>query len=517
MSTLPEIKNVNGVPVFYVDGKPFIGLGGELHNSSASSTRWMREKVWPALRPLHMNSVIATVSWEQIEPQQGVFDFSAVDDLIHDAHQEGLKLILIWFGLWKNGASTYVPEWVKLDRETYRICEPMTGTKVAAPFGGAASVNTISPLCEAAVDADAKAFKELMKHIKAIDEYQTVILMQVENEIGYLGSSRDYSDFAEKAFKAPVPDAVAEAFGVSGSWEEAFKEEADEAFMAWYYGRAVEKIASSGQAAYGLPMYVNAWLQQHPDRPGSYPSGGPIMKMIKMWKLAAPTLCMFAPDIYVPDFEKVIAEYSTDGNPLFIPETAKNVRSAASVFLAVCEYNAIGFNPFGIEDICGDTGKMDAAILASLNIDVSAFSDEGSDVYLPAAYDVLNQMMPLIIEARGTGRLRGFYHFGPDNGRVLSFSRYDTLISYGRALPGMPPAGGAVLEVSPDEFYVFGTNFSADFLPKKGENKRIEYLRIEEGTFENGSFVRGRILNGDEFHIQLGAMPGILHVKVFDY
>ena len=113
MSTLPEIKTVNGVPVFYVDGKPFIGLGGELHNSSASSTRWMREKVWPALRPLHMNSVIATVSWEQIEPQQGVFDFSAVDDLIHDAHQEGLKLILIWFGLWKNGASTYVPEWVK--------------------------------------------------------------------------------------------------------------------------------------------------------------------------------------------------------------------------------------------------------------------------------------------------------------------------------------------------------------------------------------------------------------------
>ena len=517
MQELPKIVFENGVPVFYVDGKPFIGLGGELHNSSASSTEYMRKNVWPALRPLHVNSIVATVSWEQIEPEQGVFDFQAVDDLIHDAHEEGIRLVLIWFGMWKNGASTYVPEWVKLDRETYRVCVPMTGKKIAAAFGGTAAYNTISPLCCEAVEADAKAFKELMAHIKEVDEHQTVIMMQVENEIGYLGSSRDYSDFANEAFNSEIPPAVAERFNVQGTWPEAFKEDADEYFMAWYYGKAVDTIACAGRSAYDLPMYVNAWLEQHPDRPGSYPAGGPVIKMIDMWRLAAPNIVMYAPDIYVPYFEKVVSEYSSKGNPLFIPETAKNVRSAATVFLAVCEYNALGFNPFGIEDIFGTAGKMDPALLAGLNIDFSAFSDEGSDIYLPASYDVLNQMMPLIIKYRGTGKLHGFYHFDTDSGKILSFSKYDVLISYGPSINALPPAGGAVLEVSEDEFYVFGTNFSADFLPKKSEDIHVEYLRIEEGCFKDGEWVRGRILNGDEQHVQLNPMPGIIRVKLFKY
>ena len=511
-----ELRKENGVATLYVDGKPFVGLGGELHNSSSSSTKWMREKVWPNLRPMNINSVVATVSWEQIEPEEGVFDFTELDDLIVDAGKEGVKLTLIWFGLWKNGASNYVPEWVKLNREKYWVCESPDATRVPAPHGNPV-YNTISPLCEAAVAADAKAYAQLMKHIGEVDTEGTVILMQVENEIGLLGSPRDFSPYANEQFAKEIPAPVAEAFGVSGTWTEAFGGEAEEYFMAWYYGRAIETIICAGKKEYDILMYVNAWLQQYPDRAGTYPSGGPIAKMIPLWKVAAPSVCMYAPDIYVQDFEKVIAEYSADGNPLFIPETSTNVRSAASVFLAVCEYNALGFHPFGIEDIFGKGRAMDAALLAALNIKAAAFSNEGSDVYLPASYKLLHSMMHLIAPARGTKHMRGFYHNGFDNGTIFEFEEYDVHIVYGRKIDGRPGAGGAVLEVAPNEFYVFGTNFRAEFLPKKGETCHVQALRIEEGTFENEVWERGRILNGDEHRVNISFMPTINRVKLYKY
>ena len=516
MKKLPEIRVENGVGTLYVDGKPFVGLGGELFNSASSSTEWMREKVWPALRPLHVNSIVATVSWEQIEPEQGVFDFTIVDDLITDATKEGIKLTLIWFALWKNGISTYVPEWVKRDRKTYWHCESIPASKVSTRFGENAH-RTISPLCQAAVEADAKAFKALMAHIAKVDTEGTVIMMQIENEIGLIGSPRDYSAFANARFAEPIPEAVAREYGVTGSWKEAFGPDAEEYFMAWYYGTAIETISSAGKAEHPIPMYCNAWLQQYPDRAGAYPSGGPIMKMRRMWRLAAPTLSMFAPDIYVPYFEKVIAEYSSDNNPLFIPETATNVRSAATVFLAVCEYNAMGFNPFGIESVCGVKRELDNGFLMGLNINMAAFSDEGSDVYLPQSYQLLHSMMHLILPARGTGHLRGFYNGSTDSGKLISFSKYDAHVTFGGTMQGKPPAGGAILEVSEDEFYVFGTNFRAEFLPKNDEMVYVETVRIEEGRFENGEWVRGRILNGDEHRISLPFQPGIIHVKLQTY
>ena len=516
MRQLAEIRKEGNISTLYVDGKPFVGLGGELFNSASSSTEWMREKVWPKLRPMNVNSIVATVSWEQIEPEEGVFDFTEVDDLIADATKEGIKLTLIWFALWKNGASTYLPEWVKVNKKKYWTCKASRPMKVSTMHGNAAH-KTVSPLCEEAVAADAKAFRALMKHIHEVDTEGTVIMMQIENEIGLIGSPRDYSDLANERFAAEIPAAVAAEYGVSGTWEEAFGAEANEYFMAWYYGNAIEKIASSGQAEHNIPMYVNAWLQQYPDRTGVYPSGGPIAKMMRLWRLAAPTICMYAPDIYVSDFEAVVSEYSQNGNPLFIPETATNVRSAATVFLAVCEYNALGFNPFGIESVFGTKRELDNGFLAGLNIAAAAFSDEGSDVYLPESYKLLHSMMHLIIPARGTNRMRGFYHYTADRGCILEFSEYDVHITYGGTNPGKPPAGGAVLEVAPDEFYVFGTNFRAEFMAKKDEDVYCEPVRIEEGRFENGEWKRGRILNGDEHRVSLPYMPQIIRVKMYKY
>lgn len=516
MKPVSQIKKENGVSTLYVDNAPFIALGGQLHNSSSSSAEWLDKKVWPFLKPVNLNSVIATVSWEQIEPSQGVFDFSVLDHLIASAQENGVKLTLIWFGLWKNGQSTFVPEWVKLDRQKYWVCQCPDTSRLSSYYHEMPA-KTISPFCKAAVEADATAFSALMRHIKQVDKLGTVILIQVENEIGLLGAVRDFSPPATELFNSAIPTQLADAIGKNGSWAEVFGRNASESFMAWNYGIAVEKIASAGKGQYNLPMYVNAWLEQYPNCAGVYPSGGPVAKMMDIWKVAAPSIDFYAPDIYVPDFEKVIAEYSKNENPLFIPETASSVDSAARVFLALCEYNAIGFNPFGIEDLFGKGRGISEEELAALNINSSAFCNEGTAAFLPASYKLLSSIMHLILPARGTGRLRGFYNGSLDNGTVLEFSQYEAQVIFQKPESGKPKAGGGILEVGPNEFYVFGTNFKVLFAPGREECCHSHYLRIEEGIFENGEWKRGRILNGDEQRVEIPFEPTILRVKLYKY
>ena len=97
--SIPYIKkDDHGILTLYVDDKPFFCRSGEIHNSSASDPGFMDEKVWPALRGLHMNSVIAPVYWELLEPTEGNYDFSLVDTLVRRAREEGLRLIILWFG-----------------------------------------------------------------------------------------------------------------------------------------------------------------------------------------------------------------------------------------------------------------------------------------------------------------------------------------------------------------------------------------------------------------------------------
>jgi len=509
--TLPYLKNEETVFNLYVDGKPYLALAGEIHNSSASDLSYMQQKVWPNLRGLHLNTVIAPVYWELVEPNKGEFDFHLVDGIIEQAREENVRLVLLWFGLWKNGNSSYVPGWVKRNDATY----------FRAVHQSQSASDTISPFCEEAVEADARAFRQLMGHLKTVDgDRHTVIMIQVENEIGFLGSDRDYSEAANDRFNRTIPDEIGVVFGKSGTWKEAFAGNAEEYFMAYHYARAVESIARGGAEEYPLPMFVNAWLEQFPWNPGSYPSGGPIAKVMPIWKAAAPSICLYAPDIYVQHFTDVCEEYTAgNDNPLFIPEARRDVASVAKVFYAFGKHNALCYSPFGIEDFLapsgGDYTDTDPGLLLSLNIDYSAFNASGTGPYLARSYELLGNMLGVIQKYRGTGKMTGFLQTH-EPGCVLSFSKYDLKITYKLRQEGKPVPGGLVIELAENEFILVGIGFSVEFLPR-GSDSKSGYVRIEEGQFVQDTWVRGRVLNGDEsyYGLAIGSQPSALRVELY--
>ena len=101
---LPYLKQNGEAMQLMVDGKPYLVLGGELHNSSSSSRDYMR-KFWPQLEASGMNTVLAAVEWSLVEPEEGNFDFTIIDNLLEDARAHNLRLILLWFGSWKRLAN----------------------------------------------------------------------------------------------------------------------------------------------------------------------------------------------------------------------------------------------------------------------------------------------------------------------------------------------------------------------------------------------------------------------------
>ena len=505
-------KDDHGIFTLYVDDRPFFCRAGEIHNSNVSDPEFMAQKVWPALRGLHMNSVIAPVYWELMEPAEGVYDFSHVDALVRQAGEEGLRLVILWFGLWKNAESMYVPGWIKQDPDTYFRAEKPDGTRTT----------TISPLCRAAVEKDARAFSALMAHLRDTDNCHTVITMQVENEIGLLGTDRDYCDAAEKAFSEKIPEELAELTGRSGTWPEVFGEDAGDSFMAWHFACAVETIASRGKSEYDLPCYVNAWLKQYPWYPGSYPAGGPIAELQDIWRSAAPSLFAFGPDVYVPYCADVMDLYASEENPLFIPEIRKDAVAASYALYAFGAKNAICFSPFGIEDLALDPSEIDRPpmeVMAALNIDPSAFETEGSKEYLSRAYELLREMEPLILKYRGTAHMKAFVRHGDlDYGTFLRFEKYDLAVSYAPKQTAKPLGAGIVLELDPDTFLIAGVSAGMSFHAKPGCRSQIDILRLEEGDVRDGEWIRRRVLNGDEkMSLKFGDMPQVMLVKMYHF
>lgn len=512
--SIPYVKrDEKGIPTLYVHDCPFFMRSGEIHNSNASDLAFMEQRLWPALRGLNMNSVIVPLYWELIEPEDGRFDFTTVDGIIRQARQENMKLCFLWFGLWKNAESMYVPSWVKQDSETYFRAEKCNGERMT----------TISPLCTAAVERDRRAFTAVMERIHSLDEEEnTVIVMQVENEIGLLGTDRDYSPAAEAAFFASIPEVLSSAIGRKGSWGEVFGEDAGEYFMAWQFASAVEIIASSGKQVYNLPCYANAWLRQSPWYPGSYPSGGPVAEVQHIWRIAAPSLFTFGPDIYVPYCADVMDEYAKPENPLFIPEIRKDAVAASYALYAFGAKNTICFSPFGIEDLNLDPDQLDKPpmeVMLALNIDPSAFDIRGSRECLSATYALLRELEPIYLQYRGGNHLQACVRHGEtDYSAFLRFANYDLSVSYGPRQSGTPLGACLSVELDPNRFLLIGLNCGVKFSVKPGVKKQMDILCLEEGKLEKGNWVTEHLLNGDEkMSLRFGDMPKAVMVTLYRF
>src|SRR5262245_53130920 len=115
---IPSLRKQGKATQLIVNGKPFIVLGGETGNSSASNLSYMRP-IWKKMKQMNCNTVLAPVYWELMEPEKGRFDFMLVDSLITSARQHEMKIIFLWFGSWKNSMSCYVPAWIKKDYKNY--------------------------------------------------------------------------------------------------------------------------------------------------------------------------------------------------------------------------------------------------------------------------------------------------------------------------------------------------------------------------------------------------------------
>ncbi|MCK5745640.1 MAG: DUF5597 domain-containing protein, partial [Oricola sp.] len=493
---LPRLsRDGDGPPTLIVDGEPFLVLGGELGNSSASDIAYMDE-IWPALDALGLNTIIAPVYWELIEPQEGEFDFTLVDALLNRARAHDQRLVLLWFGSWKNLMSSYAPAWVKRDTQRFPRAQTLDGE----------THELLTPFSENNLEADKKAFAALMAYLaKADRKNRTVIMVQVENEIGMLKNPRDHGALANAAYTAPVPqsliDALAERPGAlaedlvaawkangektSGSWAEVLGGDArgQEIFMAWSFARYVEEIARAGKSQYDIPVYVNAALYRPGTEPGEYPSAGPLPHLKDLWEIGAPSIDFLAPDIYFPNFVYWMNRYVWPGNMLFIPEAhhAGAAEAPANALYVFGELDAMGFSPFSIESI-----------------------DDPETSSLKDAYALLKELAPLILAHRGKETMKGLRapvsfegeaDLAPQSFDMGEYRIEATFIDPWIAREEQAPEthGAIIIQLSNEEFLFAGAGVTFTFGTMGDDRAGIE--RADEGRYDNGVWKPGRRMN----------------------
>jgi len=337
-----------------------------------------------------------------------------------------------------------------------------------------------------------------MRHIGEIDGTEhTVLMMQVENEVGVLGDTRDHSAAANRAFESAVPSELTHYLSAnreslypelrelwnengsqtSGTWEQVFgsSPRADEVFMAWNYARYIQAVTAAGKAAYNVPMYVNTWLAGEDVTPGEYPSGGPQPRVVDIWKAAGNAIDIYSPDIYATNFMDWCRRYNRAGNPLFIPETSSNEAGAANAFFAFGERSAIGYSPFGID------------------------SWTNAEKDLGASYRVLEQLEPLLIEHQVKGDLHGFVLDRGHSSVTFVMNGYQVQVSLDEIFGFHSDKGfGLVMAAGANEFLGAGKGFRVSFEPRSTGPGRAGIASIDEGRIENGQWIAGRRLNGDE-------------------
>lgn len=535
---IPELVEKNGRYALMVDGAPYLILGAQTNNS-ANYTAALPD-VWPVVEKMQANTLVIPVAWEQVEPVEGEFDFSFVDTLINQAREKNVRLVLLWFATWKNNGPAYAPEWVKLDNQRFPRVKTEEGK----------TLNSLSPHSRNSLEADKKAFVALMSHLKKVDRQRTVIMMQVQNEVGTYGSARDYGKAAQDLFRKPVPEKLIEDMKAKpGDWRSAFGKDADEYFHAWHIARYVDEIAEAGKAVYPLPMYVNVALRNpfKPGKPGQYSSGGATDNVIPVWKSAAPNIDMISPDIYFRDHKtvaRVMELYSRPDNPLYIAEIGNDQPYARYIYTAL-GHGGLGFAPFGMDNTDYSNYPLGARI-------GKRGLDDETIAHFAEAYGLFGSMArewaKISFENRTWGVSEPVDSDDPDEKlwnaestggeekaknpedytQHLDLGEWRAEVTYGRPMfwiappeGNSPSSGGAVIaELGNNEYLVTGFRSRVTFSPNRElKGEQFTMARVEEGHFEDGEWVFERVWNGDQtdWGLNFTSRPHLLKVKLATY
>ena len=515
---IPQLVKNAGKFRLMVDGKPFVMLGGQVGNFSAFPE--IMERSWSRFKAMNLNTVEYPVYWNVIEPEEGKFDFRGFDQILRGVRSQGLRADVLWFGTWKNGAMDWTPDWVKSDPKRFpRVLD-----------SGGKPIRSLSPMSKSNLEADQKAYSAMIRHLREIDEAdRTVIMVQVENEPGSLGSVRDFSPESNRLFDGLAPAQLVSALKKKpGTWKEVFGRIADETFNAYYLSHYIDQVAQAGKQIYPLPTYVNVWNGGYGtndnferfDRPGeTYPSGGAVSHMLDLWKANAPNIDMIASDIYHQNpitYLKILNDYTRPDNPLLVVETGRGI-AARAFFYALADFSAIGFGPFGVD------GGSEA-----LRPDMAAIA---------ADFRVVRSALPIIAGLQGTEKLKAAVEETGTGARNLIFSNYDALVRFrppGRqsagsvgaaaaAGPVEPSARALIAELGPDEFLVMGFESSVEFRPVQGSAFTAAQLLVEEtGEYVDGVWkpsAPGLKAQGDYSGplVNLPANGSIVKIKLMSY
>lgn len=543
-----RITAEGGVSRLMVDNKPMLIIGGELGNSSATCDEDV-ESIFPRLKRMGLNTALVPAYWELIEPTEGIFDFSTTEKVIEEANKNDLKVVFLWFGAWKNSMSCYAPSWFKEDTKRF----PRARTKNGKPL------EIASAFSEEVFRADSTAFSKWLEHMCAYDKGNTMIMLQIENEIGMLEDARDYSEAAQKEYHKGVTEKLIDYLNKNkkslhgslmekwsnngmkgkGSWAEVFGDDifTDEYFMAWNYARYVERLAKRAREITDIPLYVNAAMNSRGRKPGEYPSAGPLIHLKDIWHAAAPSLSFLSPDLYDNGFTDWVASYSTPDNILFIPEIKRGDGNAVQALYVFGEHDAIGLSPFSIEN-----------------------GSDSSDSPNVKGNRLIRALMPLLIANQGKGNMNGLYFDSDSTKRILTNKDLKITAEHYFTLPWDPHAadkanwketGGVIIRLTDNEYIIAGTGIVVKFehksesaaTAKLGEDgfsekggqqstatgwdssrqKRIGLSHVAEVRVNpDGSFTPVRHLNGDETHqgrhVRIPVDDyKILHVKLYEY
>ncbi len=453
---MPQMHDLNGRKAFFIDGGPFLILGLQW-DCDTPFAREISDPLYAPAAKMGCNTAVLPLYWREIEPEEGKYDVSGLDHRIELARRHGLRVVLVWFASYKNGCLNYAPDFVKAGTGRFRRAHRADGTELR---------NFSCPTSEETFSADRKAVEAVFRRLKLIDgERHTVILFQMENEAGLLGTDRCYCPVCNREFE-------------KGGWAAREGPRAAEAFTAHSIAIYEDRLAAAAKRIYPLPVYVNAWLGSKQGAPGkSYPSGGPVERVLDVYARAVKQIDFIAPDIYshsLDSFRAVSKGYSGKGWPLYIAEhsSGKDGRAERNVFYALGEFAAIGFSPWAIDRAFPDIDGQ--PLIHQLD---QRWSEEAYD--LRDSYVPLRDAMTPLARAQNTGRLKFFVQEGDEKEARLAFEDVTVQAAF-RHRKGM--ARGMVVQLTRTEFLVLGTGFNARFLTPDGHG--IPLARVERGRFE---------------------------------